>query len=74
MKPTNNRKRKPMKRKYDTSMIEKELRKPKFYEKYFQYFYALQPLGCVIALLMFAVLVAYTFFMLFTEPSLNGTY
>ena len=60
--------------KYDTSLIDKELKKPSFFERYYAFFWALEPLGYTIAFIAFILIAVYVVLMWLTEPSLNGTY
>lgn len=66
-----------MKRKYDTTLIDAEIKQMKrqtFFEFATQFCWALYPIGCVITMLAFITMLAYAIVMMMSEPSLTGSY
>ena len=61
-------------KKYNIKLIKHEMRTPRWYDGLLRYAYAFHPLGCVLVMVMFIFIMAYTIFMWFTSPSLTGNY
>ena len=61
-------------KKYNIKLIKHEMRQPKWYDGLLRYAYAFHPLGCVLAMAMFVLLITYIVFMWISSPSLTGNY
>lgn len=66
-----------MKRKYDTSLIDaqiKQMKRQTFFEFATQFCWSLFPLGCALFIIAFITMLAYAIVMMATEPSLISKY
>jgi hypothetical protein len=66
-----------MKRKYDTSLIDaqiKQMKRQTFFEFATQFCWSLFPIGCALFFLAFITMLAYAIVMMATEPSLISKY
>jgi hypothetical protein len=66
-----------MKRKYDTSLIDaqiKQMKRQTFFEFATQFCWSLFPLGCTLFIIAFITMLAYAIVMMASEPSLISKY
>ena len=66
-----------MKRKYDTTLIDAEIKQMKrrtFFEFATQFCWSLFPLVCVLMMVAFLTMLAFAIVMMMSEPSLTGSY